>query len=188
MYINSPRIAFGPLKPHATFVKGSCEVHTHAGVCCVLCVCVFFFPSPFFFFVCQQLLELFFFLSPSEAVGKCGLLFSPIVHTLFLATGSFFFSPFFFACFIIYVLSFLCSVTLSTLLFTVVLSFFFFSLYIYDSVLLRTFFFFLSPFPLFFFLSTVAPLTLSRPISHVGTTVFFPPATLVRVSVCALHL
>ena len=187
MYINSPRIAFGPLKPHATFVKGSCEVHTHAGVCCVLCVCVFFFLLLFFFLFANSFLNSFSFFLPPKQSANAAFCFPLLYIHFFWPLTPFFFPPFLCLFYYICPFFFVFSHSLYTSFHRSSL-FFFFSLYIYDSVLLRTFFFFSLTLPPLFFLSTVAPLTLSRPISHVGTTVFFPPATLVRVSVCALHL
>lgn len=139
---------------------------------CALCI---FFFSFLFFFVCHSFLNSFSFCSSLRSSQQMRPFF-PIVHTL-LATGSFF-SPLFF---LLYMFFLLCSVTLSTLLFTVVL--FFFSLYICDSVLLRTFFF-LSPFP-FFLIDCSASQPFSPCLSRRHHSVFSPCDFGARFCVCA---
>lgn len=173
MYINSPRIAFGPLKPHATFVKGSCEVHTHAGVCCVLCV---FFFSLFFFFCLPQLLELFFFLFLPPKQSANAAFFPYCTYTF--GHWLLFFPPFFFT---IYVLSFVLSHSLYTSFHR---SSLFFFLSIYVTAYFYALFFFSHPFP-FFLIDCSASQPFSPCLSRRHHSVFSPCDFGARFCVCA---
>lgn len=157
--------------------------HSRWCVLCVVCVCFFFSFSFFFFCLPTASWTLFLSFSLRSSQQMRPFVFPFCTYTFFGHWLLFFF-PLFFACFIIYVLSFLCSVTLSTLLFTVVLSFFFFLSTYMTAYFYALFFFFSHPSPSFFFIDCSASHPFSPYFSRRHHSVFSPCDFGARFCVC----